>query len=199
MAETSSTANVPLQWLDRIAPPSEQVGTRFFLFPHEVGHPHEAGHVVVREESEAVPEAKTAPSGARTSGEGTASSHRETMRMPRARRLSPPSPDRYILLKKYEGFVTSRTEDSFTARLAENQSDYPVIEAEFDLEELSESDRELAVEGAALVWTIGYRYDGSTRKRESAIYLRRLPRWTDKEIAQAQRAAEELTNGIGWE
>src|SRR5437899_1756674 len=99
--------------------------------------------------------------------------------MPASNRTPEAGPhDRYILLKKYEGFVTSRSEQSFTARLAENASDFPLLAAEFDVEELSETDRELAVEGAAMVWTIGYRYEGSTRKRESAIYMRRLPPWT---------------------
>jgi len=105
---------------------------------------------------------------------------------------------RYILLKKYEGFVTSRGEKSFTARLSENASDYPVLEAEFDLEELSETDRSLAVDGAALVWTMGYRYEGNTRKRESLIYLRRLPPWKDAEAELAKKAADELTRDILW-
>lgn len=199
MPETFSTLGVPLQWLDRIDHLQEQGGTRFFLFSPEAGHLHETGHVVFREQSEAAPEAKTAASGTSTQDEGTSPLHRQLMRLPRAQRLSAPSSERYILLKKYEGFVSSRTEGSFTARLIENQSDYPVIEAEFDLEELSETDRQLAVEGAALVWTIGYRYEGSTRKRESAIYFRRLPPWTIKEIEKGRQTAEELTYGIRWE
>jgi hypothetical protein len=109
------------------------------------------------------------------------------------------SDQRYILLKKYEGFVTARSEDSFSARLFENNSDYPVVEAEFDLEELSETDRELAVEGAPLVWTIGYSYEGSTRKRESLIYLRRLPVWTSKDLEKGRSAAADLTRAIQWE
>lgn len=106
---------------------------------------------------------------------------------------------RYILLKKYEGFVTARGEESFQARLFESNGDHPVVDAEFDLEELSETDRELAVEGAPMVWTIGYAYAGSTRKRESLIYLRRLPAWSDKELEKARAAADDLTRAIRWE
>jgi hypothetical protein len=65
------------------------------------------------------------------------------------------------------------------------------------LEELSESDRELAVEGAALVWTIGYHEDGS-RKRESLIYIRRRPFWNKKEVEQAKQMDEELMSDIQW-
>jgi hypothetical protein len=123
----------------------------------------------------------------------------ESVPVPRVQRINTHVGDRYMLLKKYDGVVTARGEDSFVARLFENASDYPVVEAEFDLEELSETDRDLAVEGAALVWTIGYGYDGGTRKRESVIYLRRLPHWSDTEIEEGRQAAEDLTRGIEWE
>ena len=119
-------------------------------------------------------------------------------RIPRVKRMNTLPQDRYILLKKYEGFVTTRNQQSFTARFFENYSDYPVLETEFDLEELSETDRTLAVDGATLVWTIGYRYEGNTRKRESAIYFRRLPPWNDEEIEFAKQEANELTRDISW-
>jgi hypothetical protein len=198
MAETLSTLDVPLQWIERKRDLQEQVGTRFFLFSHQSGHLPEAGHVVVREREVAASEGAISATLAQGPFDKVNASSRDHW-LPRARRLSPPPTDRYILLKKYEGVVISRTQDSFTARLVENQSDYPVLEAEFDIDELSEGDRKLAVEGAALVWTIGYRYEGSTRKRESAIYLRRLPPWTEKEIEAARRTAEQLTHGIRWE
>jgi len=123
---------------------------------------------------------------------------RKPTRVPRVRRVNTLPQARYILLKKYEGFVTSRKQESFTARLYENTDSYPVLEAEFDLEELSETDRALVVEGAPLVWTIGYRYEGDTRKRESVIYLRRLPPWKDKEIEHAKQEADELVRDIRW-
>jgi hypothetical protein len=119
--------------------------------------------------------------------------------VPRSKEVAAALGGRYILLKKYEGFVVSRTEESFKARLFESPTDYPVLEAEFALEELSETDRELAVDGAAMVWTIGYHYEGSTRKRESMIYFRKLPIWAPKEIEEARNNAEELTSGIQWE
>jgi hypothetical protein len=103
----------------------------------------------------------------------------------------------YILLKSYNGFVTAVSEQSFTARLYTSGSDYPVMEAEFDLEELSLEDRKLVAEGAALVWTMGY-HDQESRKRESLIYMRRRPGWDKKEIEQAKLATEELTRDIQW-
>ncbi|HEX4119985.1 MAG TPA: hypothetical protein VH619_05095 [Verrucomicrobiae bacterium] len=119
------------------------------------------------------------------------------VKIPRVKQFGGQPKERYILLKKYQGFVCSQGETTFTARLFENASEHPVIEAEFDLEELSETDRELAVEGAALVWTIGYHENGP-RKRESLIYIRRRPGWTEEESKEAKADTEALTSGITW-
>ncbi len=196
MAEIPSTLDMPLWRLNDSREVHHRTDTRSFLFSQGVGDL--LVQEPIKEESILAPESAettfVAPTGRKTSPPRL-----QNMSVPRTQRVSTRSNDRYILLKKYEGFVTSRDERSFTARLFENSSDYPVLEAEFDLEEISETDRELAIEGAALVWTIGYGYNGSTRKRESAIYLRRLPPWSEKEIAKARQAASELTRGIQWE
>ncbi len=196
MAETLSTLDVPLRWVNDNRKVHQGIDTRFFLFSQQ--DEHVLVQQPVKEESglaaESVATTDTTPTGRRTT-----LTRSQDVRVPRSQRVSSRPDDRYILLKKYEGFVTSRGERSFTARLFEDSRDYPVIEAEFDLEEISETDRQLAIEGAALVWTIGYGYSGSTRKRESAIYLRRLFPWSEKEIAEARQAASELTCGIQWE
>jgi hypothetical protein len=197
MSEALSTANVPVSWTSkeerrREAPEAPETG--FFLFRED------EGRVVVRG-----PAANGTPKVTGPMTSVPAESDLNSMaaaikaRVPQTKLLSSGPDQRYILLKKYEGFVTARRESNFSARLFESNSDYPVIEAEFDFEELSETDRELAVEGAAMVWTIGYAYDGSTRKRESFIYLRRLPAWSEKELQQGREAAEDLSRAIRWE
>lgn len=200
MSEAPSTSDLTVRWAAESRVWEQAVGTGSFAFPHEIGHAHATGHLVV---SEPVAEEEVVPDVSETvldAAERTQATFGPTpVRGPRAKRLTAPPSERYILLKKYEGFVISRQEDSFLARLFENQSDHTALEAEFELEELSETDRKLAVEGAPMVWTIGYRYDGSTRKRESAIYLRRLPAWTEKEIRESARATEELVRAIRWE
>jgi hypothetical protein len=107
--------------------------------------------------------------------------------------------ERYILLKKFEGVVTHIHPDCFIARIKENFSDYPLIEAEISFDELSETDRSLALEGAQFVWTIGYSYSGSTRKRESMIYFRRLTAWTETELAYSQSNVQQLLGEIRWQ
>jgi hypothetical protein len=110
--------------------------------------------------------------------------------------LEQPRPTRYQLLKKLEGTVLRSDEQCFTARLAESSGDFPPIEFEIELDELPEEERSFAVDGASLVWTIGYRYQGGTKKRESEIYFRRLPPWTASEADKALAAARETMNAI---
>lgn len=106
---------------------------------------------------------------------------------------------RWQLLKKLEGSVISVTNETFTAHLREDQSDVHFIEVEIDLSELPEQERPLAVEGASLVWTISFFWQGGTRKRESSIYFRRLPHWTEKEAATAEERVRKITDAIKWE
>ena len=119
------------------------------------------------------------------------------VKIPRVKKFGDESKERYILLQKYQGFISSRGKDSFTARLFDGASDCSALEAEFDLQELSNADQVLAVVGAALVWTIGY-YENGPRKRESLIYIRRRPGWTDREAKEAKADAEALTSDIDW-
>ena len=197
MTEVTSTLSVPLVWAAKEERQDELLPTGFFLFKED------EGRVVLRdptEKRETVREDRTATAdSSAASTVDKSATHAKPRRVLQTRLIRSQPDQRYILLKKYEGFVTSRGEDSFSARLFENNSDYPVVEAEFDLEELSETDRKLAVEGASMVWTIGYAYEGSTRKRESMIYLRRLPAWSDKELEKGRAAADDLTRAIRWE
>jgi hypothetical protein len=106
--------------------------------------------------------------------------------------------DRYRMLAKYDGFIVSRDSDSFVARFYENGSDYPVMEAEFGIEDISLNERVLAISGAPLVWTISYRHEGGTVFRDSRIYMRRLE-WNSEDIATALETAKALTDGLIWE
>src|SRR5258708_9197935 len=62
---------------------------------------------------------------------------------------------RYQLLRKLEGVVIGVEDGCFIAHLVENQTDFPPIEATFELTEIPQEERSFAVEGASLVWTIG--------------------------------------------
>ena len=117
---------------------------------------------------------------------------------PRRVFLSMNGHERYRMLAKYDGFIVSRDDQSFTARFFEGGSDYPVMEADFDIEDISEDDRGLAVPGTRLVWTMSYRHEGSTVFRDSRIYLRRLE-WTAEDLRAARETVAALTDGLDWE
>jgi hypothetical protein len=160
MAETFST----VQWDADVIEKSQQLATTRALVSTDIVRWRER---VLKEAPGLVLESVGSAVGNLTVPK-TMHTSRTEVRVPRVKRLSSVSKGNYILLKKYDGFITTRSRDTFTARLYERAGDYPVLEAEFDLEELSEADRNLAIEGAALVWTIGY-HDEDSRKRESLI------------------------------
>jgi hypothetical protein len=113
--------------------------------------------------------------------------------------LSESRRSRWQLLKKFEGSVVSVTAETFTAHFKDNRSDAAFIEAEIDLSKLQEEDRALAVEGASLVWTISFCWQGGTKKRESSIYFRHLPAWSAEEIAKAQDQIKRISDAVQWE
>jgi hypothetical protein len=107
-----------------------------------------------------------------------------------------------IPLQEWEGHVIDVSKNGFSARLVDltHQADIATEEADFDLDEVSDSDLNLLREGAVFRWTIGYETAPSgSKKRVSQLVFRRLPKWTSKEIAQADRDAETLMKGINWE
>lgn len=107
-----------------------------------------------------------------------------------------------VQLQEWEGYVLDVSETGFTARLVDltRQETTPSEEADFDVEEVSDNDRDLLREGAVFRWTIGYETaPGGTKKRVSQLFFRRLPKWTKNEIAQADARAQDLLAGIRWE
>jgi hypothetical protein len=106
---------------------------------------------------------------------------------------------RFVLLKKLEGIVVLRGDDFFVAHFVENYSDVKILEAEIALSDIPESERPLVVEGAFLVWTMSYRWEGGELRRDSAIYIRRLPAWNAQEAEKAIHAARSLRTSIDWE
>ena len=89
--------------------------------------------------------------------------------------------------------------EKFSVRLFDTAGARKPHQALFARTELSEEEQALIEEGALLVWMIGLRQIGIRRKRESEIYFRRLPAWTEAEIEAAKARAGELHGRIGWE
>lgn len=102
--------------------------------------------------------------------------------------------ERVRVLQQWEGVVTDVTDDSFFADLQDlSDSSQPLEVVEIPIEEVSEDDRPLLAEGAVFYWSIGHETSaGGTLRRMSEIRMRRMPRWTKRDIQNVAKRAEEL-------
>jgi hypothetical protein len=130
----------------------------------------------------------------------------ETVRPPRPKlpsvtRLSTrfPAQDSFLLLQKWEGVVTRINPDTFVATLKDLTADGEAEEVEIPTEEIAPADEALLSLGAVFYWCIGY-LDTliGQRMKESEIRFRRLPRWSQRDLQNAQKEAEELSELLNW-
>ena len=120
------------------------------------------------------------------------------VKIPRVIRSLEADTERFTLLQKWDGVVLEADAETFTARLLDSHGELPLQQATFSRSELSpEEEKQIAV-GASFVWTIGYRHVGATRHRDSTIYFRRLPPWSEDEIKAARSRSENVSTAIGW-
>jgi len=106
-----------------------------------------------------------------------------------------------IPLQEWEGYVTDIYEDKFLTSLIDitAKEDVATEEAEFDIEELSDSDKNLLKVGAVFRWIIGYeRTPSGVKKRVSQVVFRRLPQWSQSSIRNADRKSKEIIKTIKW-
>jgi hypothetical protein len=120
------------------------------------------------------------------------------VKAPRAHLQQQQSSTAFARLTKFDGVILKRNESRFWARLWENPNDPQKLEVEFDISELYGSEEKIAQEGAPIVWTIGYAVDRGTRKRESILYVRRVPPVSGKEAVSSRVAVKEKMSRIRW-
>lgn len=81
---------------------------------------------------------------------------------------------RFIATARWEGVVTERFSTYFEAEVIDLDGDETAA-AQFDLADLSDSDRHLCEPGALFYWTIGYDVkEGGQRSRASVVAFRRM-------------------------
>lgn len=108
--------------------------------------------------------------------------------------------DDFFSKQKYEGIVLSVNDETFIARLRNLTEKLPDEEAEFSIEDLSPDDLPLLSEGAMFYWNIGYRdMVGGQRIACHMINFRRLPRWTDQDLAAAEKQSRSLYEWLSSE
>lgn len=71
------------------------------------------------------------------------------------------------------GFIEEINSDSFSAKLYDDENSESYEVAEFDVEEVSESDKELLKVGASFYWSVGFATENGQVKKQSLIRFRR--------------------------
>jgi hypothetical protein len=106
---------------------------------------------------------------------------------------------RFKVLQKFEGTVLEVSGQECRALVRDLTSPGYVEEVTFSIEEISASDRGLAVPGGIFYWCLGYddHIDGQ-RYRSSAIIFRRFPAWRERDLIKSKKKAESLIERLGW-
>ncbi|HZZ80583.1 MAG TPA: hypothetical protein VFE62_18915 [Gemmataceae bacterium] len=130
--------------------------------------------------------------------EGNTLSHLEDLKMKAAPLIKLRGQEgpvrRFKVLQQFEGKVTEVYEDQtfradlidLTDKTSEQES------AEFPMEEIHPSDRDLIAPGAIFYWIMGYETTPSDYKRVSEIRLRRSPQWSEYEIDSITSEGKDL-------
>jgi hypothetical protein len=134
--------------------------------------------------------ADTAPESTVLSRLGKSSNQMLTPVIPIPRRLVPRQ--RTQVMQQWEGTVVEVSSNSFGARLQSlTTAEEPEEWATLQMDDVTEDERHLIQPGGVFYWSVGYLIEPHGQRRTaSTIYFRRLPRWTDRELETASRAAD---------
>jgi hypothetical protein len=109
-----------------------------------------------------------------------------------------PQADSFVALQRWEGRVIECGADTFRAILTDLTDPGPEEEVELLLADVPPEDRPLVGAGAIFYWSIGYRNEASGGKpRMSTLRFRRLPVWTETELAAAREPVGPLAEFFG--
>lgn len=100
----------------------------------------------------------------------------------------------FFSIIKWEGIVESIFKSSFIAKIKDVAGEAPDERVEIDFDELTNIDERVLVKiGAIFSWTMGYSVSLSgTRKRQAILIFRRMPTWTEDDIEQGYKIADEM-------
>jgi hypothetical protein len=103
--------------------------------------------------------------------------------------------ERFQLLQLWLGVVQEVTDNGGLAVTLIDQTDhhYPDEEVTISLADIPEQDRPLIMQGAVLYWSISYREDqDQPRECVSRIRVRRLPTWSEGDLARSRAHAQQI-------
>jgi hypothetical protein len=88
-----------------------------------------------------------------------------------------------VVLKKWNGYITSIDKEEFTAVLTDPLGNSPDMKVSFSIDEVSEGDRDLVVENALFDWVISRerKIHGQIENKDFLIF-KRLPMWQKSDL-----------------
>ena len=119
--------------------------------------------------------------------------------------LSKVNPPRLVIKKNrvieeirqlWSGVVISVDDQEFSVILEDfTNRENPDESTILSRDEVDDKEQDLVVAGAQFYWSIGYREGANySKERISIISFRRLPKWTSREIKNAEQLADEYAN-----
>jgi hypothetical protein len=110
-----------------------------------------------------------------------------------------PTEGSFIAEAQWEGYVEVIRDGYFEARLVDPAGKRKDEYAEILLDSVTKDDRKLVVPGAVFYWSVGiHESERGDRSYKSVIRFRRLPAWTQAEIAAARKRGYEIAQQLGW-
>jgi murein DD-endopeptidase MepM/ murein hydrolase activator NlpD len=103
------------------------------------------------------------------------------------------------ILQRWDGVVLSVGDETFRARLFDQRSGKPRVEADVYLSDVAEQDRSLLKPNATFYWHMGYRDPHGDRERVSKIRFQRLPPKSQADIRRAELRVAERRKLFGWQ
>lgn len=92
------------------------------------------------------------------------------------------------VLSQWEGTVTEIGETKFSAWLVDVLGSETEYVATIPLDEVAHADLPLVQEGAVFDWVVGVRREYGTQQSFSQVTFRRLPAWTESDLARLRAA-----------
>ena len=106
----------------------------------------------------------------------------------------------FYALQEWEGYVVGIGDEVFTSRLVDLTAGEPTETEQVDLpiSDLTDEDRGRLQVGSVFRWSIGYQRMRGSKRRVSQIVFRDRPKWTKREIEEAEAKAEAVLSKIKW-
>ena len=104
-------------------------------------------------------------------------------------------------ISEWEGYVTSISQSSFFVSVVniKDETGLPDDEAEFQLHDLSGTERESLEVGSVVRWVVGFeKPSNDMRQRVSRVHVRRLPAHSVKEYEKSVLEEERFGDGLIW-